>query len=212
MKRLGISSITAGMLVLALAVPTLAWHVDVEKGEQTSSRSAPNVTAKQFGPAGDPFHRVVVKVGVGRVTWGECNGFVTVPDEQWAQGTTLTVDGTDIAIGRGETAELPSGSYVGRWSNSREVEYFDISCVKAEEPTMKPVTVKLNFVGRDGPDTKKWLIPQGCQYRSGWIYMQPSTRFFVERLNGKFIRGWNSSVGGYYGPLYNGFTRGLSCN
>lgn len=216
MKRFASIPLSIG-LVLALAVPAFAWHVDTQPGQQTADRSDPNVTAKQYGPGGDPFHRVVVKVSPTKVTFGECFGGVYVPNEEWAIGTTLTVknlngDDMGVSITKGERARLPEGDYTGHWSNSREVEKFSITCKPAVVPDPAAITIGFTFDGRNGKTTKVVTIPEGCQYRSPWVYMQPSTPFWVQdRTNGERVRTWNSAIGGNYGPLYKGFTKGITC-
>ena len=202
-------------LVLALVVGgssvALGWHVTTGEDQQTLTVISPKVKAFERGPAGDPFHRIVVKVSPSKATYGACTGWVEVPDERWAKGTTLYVEGTDVAIGPGERATLPEGSYRGTWSNSREVEKFDISCKPAPSlPSKTVVNVKWVFTGRDGRVVRRVLVPEGCTFRSGWNYHRGNTPGRV-KADGKVILRYRAAPPGFYKPLWKGFTPGVSC-
>ena len=194
-------------LTVAGASSAFAWHVDTGKDQQAVIE--PRATASQRGPKADPFHRIIVKVSPLRL--GACTGWVEVPDAQWAQGTEFTVRGTDVDITRGERATLPAGDYVGDWSNSREVERFTIRCVRASD-TSPSIDVTFRYVGRDGVKKRKVSIPAGCTYRSPWVYMQPETKFWVQdRTNKTRVRTFKAGKAGFYGPLYRGYVKGVSC-
>ena len=196
-----------GAMVVAGSSTVFAWHVDTGKDAQDVIE--PRVTASQRGPGGDPFHRVIVKVSPLR--FGACTGWVEVPDAQWATGTVFTVRDMGVSIGKGERATLPAGDYVGDWSNSREVERFTIRCDRAVV-TAQAIDVTFRYVGRDGVQKRKVTIPEGCTYRSPWVYMQPETKFWVQdRTNKTRVKTFSSGKGGYYGKLYKGYVKGVSC-
>lgn len=209
MKRLPIASALALGATVALSASALAWHVETDPGSQEYLK--PKVSARSAGPAGDPYHRVVVKVGEVRLT--ECIGSVRVPDEKWATGTTLTVDGTDVAIGRGESAALPVGEYVGRWSNSKEVEHFAIKCRPFDIAAVQyPVRVNFRFIGKTGERVISKYVDPGCTYRSPWVWMKGGSKFWVQdTTNGKRLLTQRAAPAGYYPPLWRGFAVGVTC-
>lgn len=208
MKRSITSTALALAATLVISTVAAAWHVDVTAGARDPI--APKVTAKSFGPKGDPWHRIVVKVGP--VRYGPCIGSVSVPDAKWANGTTLTVDGTSVAIGRGQSAPLPAGDYVGRWSNSQEVEHFTIACRTFTPADSLDVRIGFRFVGKQGIRVIRKTIAPGCTYRSPWVWMKGGTKFWVQdNTNGKRLLTRRAAPPGFYGPLYHGYTKGISC-
>lgn len=200
-------------LTIAVAAPALGWHVNTGKDQQTVVIKDPVAKASSRGPAGDPYHRVIVKVKPSKVIYGACTGWVKVPDASWANGTTFTVDGTSVAIGRGETAHLAAGDYVGRWSNSTEVEYFTIQCDRAiVQPHLKDTVIGFSYFGKKGRTTKVVTIPEGCVYKSPWVWMKGYTKYWVQdRTYGKRLLTERAAKPGFYQPLFQGFKRGVSC-
>lgn len=191
---------------LLTATAALAWRVDTTPGEVTS---IPTVKAERFGPKADPYFRykiTVTGVRLGRST----PGTVCVPDARWATGTTFTVDGTNVAIGRDECAPLEIGTYVGRWSNSSEVAHFAINQIVRRVPDTK---IKLRVIGRSGPRTSTRTLGIGCVWSTPWLYSKPFTTQTVKRVSPftQRIKRWNSGPGGDFGPLWRGYTVGVSC-
>ena len=204
-------------LVTALVVggssAAMAWHVDTGSYEQTVTD--PQVKLTTIGPKGDPFYRIIVKVKPAR--FGACQGYVEVPDAKWAQGTTLTVDGTNVAIGRGERATLPAGSYVGRWSNSKEIERFKVTCDRAFVPAvLQSYTVKWHGKGKTKRYTQQWTLREDCTLKSRWRFLEGRTmsRVVVKDASGTIVKDkrFRAAKPGFYGRLYRGFTPGVSCS
>lgn len=69
----------------------------------------------------------------------------------------------------------------------------------------RPVTFRIEPWGRS------ITVGSGCIFRTGWHYELPFVRLEVRRGSGTVLAGRNSGPGGYYGPLYKGFVRGLDC-
>jgi len=61
------------------------------------------------------------------------------------------------------------------------------------------------------PWGKKVVVPGGCIYRTGWHYEDPYTVLKVKRGNGTVLAKRNSGPGGYYGPLWKGYPKGMTC-
>jgi hypothetical protein len=215
-RTAGMSGLLATILTFIVAIPAFGWHVDTGKDHQTVTFNEATATAKAHGPKGDPWFRFVVKSSPASVKLGTCTGWVKVPNQSWANGTTFTVDGTNVAIGKGEKAHLPAGSYVGRWSNSNEVERFTIRCERALVPAVLPdntVKFTIRIVGRNGVRKITRSMSGGCTYKSPWLYAKPQTRMWVNQKQPEFSRllTRNSGAGGYFGPLYRGYDIGISC-
>lgn len=210
MRRLPISIAIASLATLTLASSALGWCV--ETGKDSQRVIDPKVHTKVIGPKGDPFYRLVVKVTETKVT--ACTGWVRVPDRDWVNGYVLKVRGTDVTVARGERAHLPAGSYVGEWHKGtrvlEEVERFDISCVRA---VIQPHAAKVKWhgIGRQGYSAKTFTVPEGCTYRTGWRWLKGRTMTSVV-VDGERMERFRTAKPGYYGKLYTGFTRGLTCN
>jgi len=61
------------------------------------------------------------------------------------------------------------------------------------------------------PWGRKVVVPGGCIFRTGWRYEHPRTMLSVRRGNGTVLARMSSGPGGYYGPLWRGFERGMTC-
>ena len=202
--------------VVLIAATALGWHVNVDKDKQQTWVTEPRAVAKDPGPRGDPLYRFIVKVIPGKRMFGPCTGTVSVPDARWAQGTTFTVDGTNVALTRGQTSRsLPAGAYVGRWSNSEEVERFTISCDRAFVPAVEqvqnvPITTHARYTGK-GYQKRCFVVPvvvggDKRVLKTPWMDLKPNTKYAVIlHKKGKNIRGRVAPLGWYQDP-WMGFT------
>lgn len=191
MKKLSIA--LAILATAIIATPALGWHVDT--GDCTP---APKAIIRE--PYGDPYGRIVVRND------RSCRGWVAVPDASWVKGGYLTVDGTDVRIGRGESARLKAGSYTGRWTNSSEVEHFTIAAHG------QSVDVVWRGIGKAGLFKADITVPDGCVYRSGYRWLKGSTKTWVQdRTHATRLATQRVSPPGYYKPLWHGYDKGLTC-
>lgn len=214
-RAAGLAALTLSLMVAGTS-SAFAWHVDTGKDQQQVTHTAAKATARMLGPKGDPWHRFVVKSTPAKTTFGACTGWVKVPNQSWANGTTFTVDGTRIAIGKGQRAHLPAGSYVGRWSNSQEVERFTIRCDTAIVPAvLNENTVKftIRIIGRNGVRKITRTMQGGCTFKSPWYWVKGNTKMWVNQKQPTFKRIYTgrAAAPGQYGPLYHGYKKGVSC-
>lgn len=184
-------AVTLAAALLLIPAPALAWHVDPAPGEVTPRTT---LTVTRHGPRGDPLYRIVVRASRGPLP--TCRGTVTVPDEPWAEGTTLTVDGTAIAIGRGETARIAPGEHVGRWSNDDEIERFTVPPCRVNAAKPAKVTWRIVAAGEARRLTR--TLAPGCTWRSGWRWLDASSRSWVSR-DGRRLASWRAAPLGDYG-------------
>ncbi len=193
MKKMLMVSTVLALIASALAVtPALAWHVFTSDCQAETS-------ARIIEPAGDPYGRIVVKND------GRCLGSVRVPDAAWVDGGTFHVAGKVLKAG--ERAWLPPGDYTGTWSNFPEVEHFSI------RNTSGPVRVVWRGVGRSGAFWRTYVVPRGCVLKTGWRYLQPETLTWVQdRTNWQRLATDRVAKAGYYGALYRGYTKGITCH
>jgi hypothetical protein len=192
-RLLGVSLALATMASAVVASPVLAWEVEV--GDCLSKP-----WARILEPAGDPWGRIVV--GHDR----SCKGWVRVPDQDWVDGATFLIAGR--VLHRGERAWLPPGQYEGTWSNHDEVEHVDIV------DTAHSVGITWGGVGKAGPFRLRYTIPKGCVLHTGWQYLVPETMTWVRQkdyTSNQLLASERVAKAGYYGPLYRGYTKGLTC-
>lgn len=175
----------------ATAAPALGWHVSTGDCESAA-------TAWASDPGGDPFLRVVVRND------RSCFGWVGVPDNAWAEGTVFHVG--HRTAGRGERIYLRPGSYTGTWSNSSEVEHFTI------RDTAGTVRIGWSGVRRNGRHTRVVDVPAGCTWRSPWVWHLGGTKMWVQdRTHSERLLTKRVAPPGFYGGLWRGYTKGLSC-
>lgn len=192
MKRVVVGAAVLTLVVSALTVtPALAWHV-----ESGDCESKP--VARIIEPAGDPWGRIVVKHD------RSCRGWVRVPDDSCYADATFHIAGK--VLESGERAWLPPGEYVGTWSNTTETEHVVI------EDKAGPVVVAWRGIGRRDEWIRKYVVPNGCVLKTGWQYLRPETRTWVQdRSNGRRLAGKRVAKAGWYGMLYRDYDRGISC-
>ena len=192
MKKLIVVSAALSMLASVLTVaPALAWHVE-------SGDCATEPSASIIEPAGDPWGRIVVKHDQF------CRGWVRVPDEDWVEGGTFHIAGKVLTAG--DRVWLKPGEYEGTWSNTPEVEHVVI------RDTSGPVVVVWRGLGKTGEFTKSYRIPKHCVLKTGWHYLQPETLTWVQDRTGRQRLATDRvAKAGYYGKLFQGYTKGVSC-
>lgn len=204
-RRIGRALALAGGAVLLVAGTALSWHVETDPG---SVRPRTLLTGQDRGPKGDPLYRWIVRARVGPVP--ACRSLVRVPDEDWAQGTTFTVDGTGIAIGRGQSARIAPGDHVGRWSTSDEVERFTVPACAVLRARPARFVVRYRSHG-DEVRLFRTLRP-GCTWRSGWRWVDPGTIFWVQdRANGRRLLTGTAAPLGTYGRPQPVSPLGVTC-
>jgi hypothetical protein len=192
MKRLMAIATTLALLCSAFSVtPALAWHV-----ESGDCRSKP--VGRIIEPAGDPWGRIIVKHD------RSCRGWVRVPDEDWVDGGTFHIAGKVLRAG--DRAWLAPGTYEGSWSNFPETERVVI------RDTAGPVRVVWRGVGRHGMFKLKYEVPNRCVLKTGWHFLQPETLTWVQdHTNGQRLATKRVAKAGWYGKLYKGYFRGITC-
>lgn len=206
------SSLIAVAATVALSTSAFAWHVGA--GSYDQAVIEPTATTTQRGPSGDPRHRVIVKVS--KLSFGACEGYIE--DKGWAGVITASpVRGAAVVArirgGDGVRHDLKAGTYYYWAANGERADTVNVSCNHGIATAQsRSIAINFGYFGREGRTIKRINIPAGCTYKSGWVYMQPRTKFWVQdTTNQTRVKTWTSGKAGNYGKLYKGFERGVSC-
>ena len=210
MKRTTLATLVAMVLVVVMAVPAFAWHAETGKTKDpdqvTKTVKPAKVKVREFGPKGDPFHRITVNVGktitTTITTYGQCHSWAGNPEENWAAGTTLYASpaGTNDRIyigGPGMRKEMRPGQYDffwkkanGTWYQGRSPENTNNRYHRKTVPACPPAPAVTSSVVRE------WT--PGADVPIHWRFIgrnSPVKKSYSVPENCTFRTGWNYHKG-----------------
>lgn len=196
-------------LVVAGASSALAWH-DETKAEGDRYVTT---TTREYGPAGDPYHRVTIAAEEVRT----CSGYVRIPDQNWVtDDTRLEVQGGPTLTEPGKWYSLAPGIYDAQWQwrfqngQPTRTEYEKVrvpSCLYTAEVLNSKYTWRV--VGKNGVRKMRISVPANCTFKSQWAFHKGSSKAWVwSNTDQRRILTYRAGKAGYYPPLYRGYQKG----